>query len=89
MPQSLGDVKRELRDRLEELRPLVEEYRQRDPIQVLERRMREAGLLDDPGFKALNDEVLAAVDDAVRFAEDSPDPAPEELWTDVYAPETA
>ncbi len=67
----------------------VEEYRQRDPIQVLERRMREAGLLDDPGFKALNDEVLAEVDDAVRFAEESPDPAPEELWTDVYAPEIA
>ncbi len=67
----------------------VEEYRQRDPIQVLERRMREAGLLDDPGFKALNDEVLAEVDDAVKFAEESPDPAPEELWTDVYAPEIA
>ena len=67
----------------------VEEYRQRDPIQVLERRMREAGLLDDAGFKALNDEVLAEVDDAVKFAEESPDPAPEELWTDVYAPETA
>jgi pyruvate dehydrogenase E1 component alpha subunit len=67
----------------------VEEYRQRDPIQVLERRMREAGLLDDAGFKALNDEVLAEVDDAVKFAEESPDPAPEELWTDVYAPESA
>ena len=67
----------------------VEEYRQRDPIQVLERRMREAGLLDDAGFKALNDEVVAEVDDAVKFAEESPDPAPEELWTDVYAPESA
>ena len=65
----------------------VEDYRQRDPIGVLERRMREAGLLDDAGLKALNDEVLAEVDDAVRFAEESPDPAPEELWTDVYAPE--
>jgi pyruvate dehydrogenase E1 component alpha subunit len=65
----------------------VEEYRQRDPIVVLERRMRDAGLLDDAGLKALNDEVLAEVDDAVKFAEESPDPAPEELWTDVYAPE--
>ena len=65
----------------------VEEYRQRDPIGVLERRMRDAGLLDDAGLKAINDEVLAEVDDAVRFAEESPDPAPEELWTDVYAPE--
>jgi pyruvate dehydrogenase E1 component alpha subunit len=67
----------------------VEEYRQRDPIQVLERRMRDAGLLDDAGFKSLNDEVLAEVDDAVKFAEESPEPAPEELWTDIYAPETA
>jgi pyruvate dehydrogenase E1 component alpha subunit len=65
----------------------VEEYRQRDPIAVLERRMRDAGLLDDAGLKALNDEVLAEVDDAVKFAEESPDPAPEALWTDVYAPE--
>jgi pyruvate dehydrogenase E1 component alpha subunit len=65
----------------------VEEYRQRDPITVLERRMRDAGLLDDAGLKAINDEVLAEVDDAVKFAEESPEPAPEELWTDVYAPE--
>ena len=65
----------------------VEEYRQRDPIAVLERRMRDAGLLNDAGLKALNDEVLAEVDDAVKFAEESPDPAPEALWTDVYAPE--
>ena len=65
----------------------VEEYRQRDPIAVLERRMRDAGLLDDAGLKAVNDEVLAEVDDAVKFAEESPDPAPDELWTDVYAPE--
>ena len=65
----------------------VEEYRQRDPIGVLERRMRDAGLLDDEGMKALDAEVVAEVEDAVRFAEESPDPAPEELWTDVYAPE--
>jgi len=51
------------------------------------RALRDAGLLDDAGLKALNDEVLAEVDDAVKFAEESPDPAPEELWTDVYAPE--
>ena len=65
----------------------VEEYRQRDPIMVLERRMREAGLFDDAAMKALDAEVVAEVEDAVKFAEESPDPAPEELWADVYAPE--
>jgi pyruvate dehydrogenase E1 component alpha subunit len=31
--------------------------------------------------KATEDEVL----DAVQFAEESPEPAPEELFTDIYA----
>ncbi|HEU5048679.1 MAG TPA: pyruvate dehydrogenase (acetyl-transferring) E1 component subunit alpha [Gemmatimonadales bacterium] len=65
----------------------VEEFRARDPIAVLEKRMREAGLLDDAGMQAMEADVAAEVADAVRFAEESPDPAPEELWTDVYAPE--
>jgi len=65
----------------------VEEFRARDPITVLEQRMREAGILDDEAMKALEEDVMAEVEDAVKFAEDSPDPEPGELWTDVYAPE--
>ena len=29
--------------------------------------------------------MIAEVEDAVTFAEESPDPAPEALWTDVLA----
>ena len=65
----------------------VEEYRARDPIAVLAQRMRDAGLLDDEGMDAVEADVRAEVEDAVKFAEESPDPAPEELWTDVYAPD--
>ena len=61
--------------------------RLRDPIILLETRMRDMGLLDDAQLAALEAEVLAEVADAVQFAQDSPEPEPGELWTDVYAPE--
>jgi len=63
----------------------VEEYRKRDPIQVLADHMMAAGMIDDAGLKVIDDEVKAVVKDAAEFAEQSPDPAPEELYTDVYA----
>ncbi|HEY4321059.1 MAG TPA: pyruvate dehydrogenase (acetyl-transferring) E1 component subunit alpha [Gemmatimonadales bacterium] len=65
----------------------LEASRQRDPIVVLDSRMRELGMLDDAGRKAIDAAVDAQVADAVKFAEESPEPDPAELWTDVYAPE--
>jgi pyruvate dehydrogenase E1 component alpha subunit len=64
----------------------VESFRKRDPIVVLEALMREAGELDDERLAALEADVAAEVADAVQFAEESPDPDPSELWTDVLAP---
>jgi len=63
----------------------VEEYRKRDPIHLLAGRMRAGGYLDDEGWAALEADVLAEVEDAVRFADEAPDPEPGELFTDVYA----
>jgi pyruvate dehydrogenase E1 component alpha subunit len=64
----------------------VESFRRRDPITVLEERMREAGDLDDEKLAALEADVAAEVADAVQFAEESPEPEMSELWTDVLAP---
>jgi pyruvate dehydrogenase E1 component alpha subunit len=63
----------------------VEEFRQRDPIKLLEAHMVAARMIDEAGLKALDEEIVAEVDDAVTFAEASPDPAPDALWTDVLA----
>jgi len=63
----------------------VEEYRKRDPIHLLAERMRAGGYLDDATYAALDAETLAEADDAIRFAEEAPDPEPGELFTDVYA----
>jgi len=62
----------------------VEEFRKRDPIVLLRDRMIADGQLDQAGYDALEKEVLAEVDDAVQFADESPDPDPSELFTDVY-----
>ena len=66
----------------------VEQYRQRDPIVLLRDRMIEDELMDQAGYDALEAEILAEVEDATTFAEESPDPDPSDLWTDVYAPGT-
>jgi pyruvate dehydrogenase E1 component alpha subunit len=63
----------------------VEEYRKRDPIHLLAERMRAGGYLDDEGYAALDEEARAEAEDAIQFAEDAPEPEPEELFTDVYA----
>jgi len=67
----------------------VEEFRRRDPIKVHADRMRSSGALDDAGWKKLEAEVGAEVEDAFRFADESPDPDPAELFTDLYADDVA
>jgi pyruvate dehydrogenase E1 component alpha subunit len=63
----------------------VEEEKQRDPIVGLRERLRAAGLLDEAAWDALADRVEARVNDAVAFADASPEPPAEWLTADVYA----
>jgi len=63
----------------------VEEQRKRDPISQLALKLKEEGALDDAALDALDAEVRAQTDEAVRFAEASPDPEPAELTTHVLA----
>ena len=55
----------------------------RDPIALFEEKLKAAGIVRDEGIKATSDRVDAEVEECVRFAEESPDPAPDELYTDV------
>jgi len=63
----------------------VEEQRKRDPIAQLALRLKEEGALDDAALEALDAEARVQTDEAVRFAEQSPDPNPAELTTHVLA----
>ena len=55
----------------------------RDPIALFEDKLKAAGIMRDEDIKAANDNVDETVEDAVRFADESPDPTPDDLYADV------
>ncbi|QBQ55021.1 pyruvate dehydrogenase (acetyl-transferring) E1 component subunit alpha [Nitrosococcus wardiae] len=58
----------------------VAKWVQQDPIQILAKRLIEAGELTEEEFKAMEQAVQDEIDnDIVRFAEESPEPKVEEL----------
>ncbi len=56
----------------------------RDPITLLEHRLRDAGLLTEADVTRAQEEAARIVAEAVQFAEESPEPEPDALYTDVY-----
>jgi pyruvate dehydrogenase E1 component alpha subunit len=63
----------------------VQEVRaERDPIDRLRKTILERGLADENAFKAIDKDIRAIVNEAASFAQDSPEPDPAELFTDVY-----
>lgn len=65
----------------------LQEYKERDPIEVIRKTILENKYADEAWFEEINQKVKEIVDDAVKFAEESPWPEPEELYHDVYAQE--
>ncbi len=61
-------------------------WKERDPITVLKDNMQTVGLLDEAEFEDLDKAVKEKLDGAMAFSETSPEPDPDELCTDVYAP---
>jgi pyruvate dehydrogenase E1 component alpha subunit len=62
----------------------VTDARTRDPITLLEDRLRAAELLTDADVERIRREAEHAVEQAVKFADESPEPAADELFKDVY-----
>jgi pyruvate dehydrogenase E1 component alpha subunit len=57
---------------------------ERDPIDRLRKLMLDDGVADEDTFKAIDKDIRAVVNEAASFAQDSPEPDPQELYTDVY-----
>lgn len=63
----------------------VEEWLRKDPIPRFKAKLQKMKLLTDQEAEKLEREVILAVEEAVKFAMESPFPTPEEALENVYA----
>jgi TPP-dependent pyruvate/acetoin dehydrogenase alpha subunit len=64
----------------------VDQWKQRDPLRLLEARLREQGLLSAADLAEIEGSVAAEIDGAVELAEAGPWEPVEDLERDVYTP---
>jgi pyruvate dehydrogenase E1 component alpha subunit len=62
----------------------VEQMMQYDPIHQFGKRLMEQERFSAAELEAADKDVLAQIDEAVRYVEESPFPPPESLYEDVY-----
>jgi pyruvate dehydrogenase E1 component alpha subunit len=65
----------------------VEQHKEQDPIRRFIDQLRDTQLLSEDELQAIDRRVHEEVDDAAEFAEQSPEPAAEELYRHAYADE--
>jgi pyruvate dehydrogenase E1 component alpha subunit len=63
----------------------VEEWRQRDPIGMVEKRLLTDGVLTEEDVERIHAEVHAEIEEVLKYADESPFPADEELFQHIYA----
>ena len=63
----------------------LEQWKQRDPIALIEKRLLADGILSALDIESVHEQVQQNIEQAIEFAEQSPAPAPESVTDDVYA----
>lgn len=65
----------------------LEAYKKRDPIEQVKDKILKNKMASADDLNEIHKRVKEIVDESVQFAEESPYPAPEEVYKDVYAEE--
>ena len=63
----------------------IEKYQERDPIKLFRARLEGNGLISENDIAGMEEQIRVQVEHSARFADESPEPAPEELMTNIYA----
>ncbi len=58
---------------------------ERDAIDHVRDLLTASGEVEEAALKAIDKEIKGVVNEAAKFAQESPEPAEAELWTDIYA----
>ena len=64
-----------------------EQYMNNDPIGKVLRVIRDNKYMTEKQIDKVYEDIKAQVDEAVKFAEESPFPEPEDIYQDVYEQE--
>jgi pyruvate dehydrogenase E1 component alpha subunit len=62
----------------------VESYKERDPIKLIEQTILDNKIATAEQIQEIRDRIKEEIDDCVQFAEESPYPDAQELYTDNY-----
>ena len=62
----------------------VEEQKLQDPIKTYFEHLKQQGLIDQPGLEAIDKDVRDVVEQAIQYADASPEPSGDALYEDVY-----
>jgi TPP-dependent pyruvate/acetoin dehydrogenase alpha subunit len=63
----------------------VASWRARDPITQWKKALADQGVLSEAEAQAITERIQADMEAAIEFAEQSPDPEPEDLMRDIYS----
>lgn len=63
----------------------IEKYQERDPIKLFTAMLKDNDILSDKDISQMEAEIKERIEQALRFAEESPEPDPKELYTNVYS----
>lgn len=63
----------------------INQWRKRDPVDLHTRWLLEQGIATQDEIEQIKEEVESLLEDALKFARESPYPEPEDLFTDLYA----
>jgi pyruvate dehydrogenase E1 component alpha subunit len=80
VPHGAGDFFEKYRSKEE-----VAEWRKRDPIGIVEHRLVDTGVAKEEQLEAIREDARKDIEAVLQFADESPEPPLEELYTDVYA----
>jgi pyruvate dehydrogenase E1 component alpha subunit len=63
----------------------IEKYQERDPIKLFSATLKEEGVIDEKGLEEIDQRCREEAEAAVKFADESPYPPSEDLYTNIYA----
>ncbi len=62
----------------------VEEAKKKEPIRIFEKKLLEMKIIDKKDVLKIQEEMHGKIEDAVAFAESSPDPNPDDIFEFLY-----